>query len=386
MRKYLLFSAIILSVSLQAQVWTQRANFGNVGRHRASGFAIGNKGYLGLGHVNGDLVNVIYKDWWEYDPASNSWTQKADYPTPSGNYGAIAFATSSKGYVGGGATLNGEFFEYNPQTNTWTAIANCPVSPTDQGSFAVNDKGYVLMGSALYEYDPATNNWTQQTSAPVAFSNWCVAFSIGASGYVKNGTSFYEFKPANNQWIQRAPFPGVNTNGAGAFVRNNRGYIVSGYVGSLANVTSQVWEYNPGNNTWTQLGDFLGTSRRFSVGFSINNKGYIGTGTNGINFNDFWELDEYVAVNDLASDDWKMNVFPNPATDYVEFVMSNPNASFNINEGEMQLYDLSGNIVSRNVFNSNRCVIERQSLPAGMYIYRMVHSNTTVQQGKIIFQ
>ena len=40
----------------------------------AVGFSIGSKGYIGTGY-NGSL----YKDFWEYDPATNAWTQKADF-------------------------------------------------------------------------------------------------------------------------------------------------------------------------------------------------------------------------------------------------------------------------------------------------------------------
>ena len=41
------------SLGSQAQYWIQKSSFGGVGRHRAVGCATENKGYLGLGHVNG---------------------------------------------------------------------------------------------------------------------------------------------------------------------------------------------------------------------------------------------------------------------------------------------------------------------------------------------
>ena len=44
----------------QAQYWIQKSSFGGVGRPRAVGCATENKGYLGLGHVNGSGVDISY--------------------------------------------------------------------------------------------------------------------------------------------------------------------------------------------------------------------------------------------------------------------------------------------------------------------------------------
>jgi hypothetical protein len=41
------------------------------------GFSIGNKGYLGTG-LDHDYPSYK-KDFWEYDPVANAWTQKADF-------------------------------------------------------------------------------------------------------------------------------------------------------------------------------------------------------------------------------------------------------------------------------------------------------------------
>ena len=52
---------------------------------------------------------------------SNSWAQKADLPA-TGRKGAVAFSIGSKGYVGLGddGTFKKDFYEYDPVTNTWT--------------------------------------------------------------------------------------------------------------------------------------------------------------------------------------------------------------------------------------------------------------------------
>ena len=43
----------------------------------------------------------IKKDFWEYDPAANAWTQKADFGGTA-RYCAVGFSIGSKGYIGTG--------------------------------------------------------------------------------------------------------------------------------------------------------------------------------------------------------------------------------------------------------------------------------------------
>jgi N-acetylneuraminic acid mutarotase len=192
----------------KAQPWFQKASFGGTGRHRAVGIAIGNKGYIGTGHMNGTGVDISYKDWWQYDPASDSWTQKADFPM--NEHGAVAFGTETRGYVGGGSALNGEFYCYNPVNNTWTSIASCPFSPGDTQGFSVH-KGYVYSGNSFAEYDPSTDSWTMKPPVPIFMNSWSCSYGTNASGFVKSGTNFYEYKPSQDEWIPRASFPGLCT-------------------------------------------------------------------------------------------------------------------------------------------------------------------------------
>ena len=369
----------IVSALAAQNGWIQRTSLPANGRHRATGCSIGNKGYMGLGHVNGNSGTINYADWWEYDPASDSWTQKANYP--SQNYGAVCFVAAGKAHVGGGAFYNTEFFAYSPLTNSWTAIANCPGSPGDQGAMSINNKGYVVISNQLFEYNPANNQWTQKANAPTVFSNWCIAFSIGASGYVKNAAGLYEYKPLNDQWVARAGFPGANTNGGGAMIHNNKAYVVSGYVGSLSFVTDEVWEYNPGNNVWTRMADFPGSARRFSVAFTINNRGFFGTGTHGINLNDFWEMVNPVGVEENTSS-FGMNVYPNPAQDHVTFEIIRAGQ---FDQLTLRVTDLSGKIIHEESFANGRIVLNRNDLDAGIYLYSVYDGNGFVSNGKFIF-
>jgi N-acetylneuraminic acid mutarotase len=378
----LLLFCFVNLVSL-AQPWFQKASFGGVGRHRAVGIAIGNKGYIGTGHVNGSGVDISYKDWWQYDPASDSWTQKADFPI--NEHGAVAFGTETHGYVGGGSALNNEFYSYNPITNTWTSIASCPLSPGDTQGFSVQNKGYVLSGNSLAEYDPTTNTWTMKANCPVGISTWSSAFGTTGSGFVKSGVNFYEFKPVQNEWIQRANFPGLSSNGSSAFAIDDKGYVTCGYVGGLSIVTDQVWEFNSGSNSWTLIGEFPGTSRRFPVAFSIEGKGYFGTGTNGINMNDFWQFNyNPLGTDELLLDETTVQVYPNPVSDEVTFAFNNIDYS-KLENCKLSIYNLQGELIYEQLNLTPMVKFNRNSKINGMYIFTISTSEKTVYTGKLIY-
>jgi hypothetical protein len=188
--------------------WTQKADFGGTARILAVGFAIGSKGYIGTGQ---DVVNSN-KDFWEYDPTSNQWTQKADLGTADSTKRQDAFGMSigSKGYIGGGLFDNGnklipnDFWEYNPANNQWTEKANIPNTLQNGNlmilrpmAFSIFDKGYVCGGSGIgansarsvfQQYSPVTNQWTRLPDFAGGVRVAGIGFSIANRGYVGFGT------------------------------------------------------------------------------------------------------------------------------------------------------------------------------------------------------
>lgn len=188
--------------------WTQKPDFGGTARYNAVGFSIGNKGYIGTGYDG-----TYTKDFWEYDPAANTWTQKANLESIMGGTrnAAVGFSIGSKGYLGTGVrrglfstTILQDFYEYDPATNIWTMKANLPTGARwDAIGFSIGSKGYIGLGlivtsSTVYykdfwEYDPAGDTWTQKadfgdTIDPAEAGRYaCVGFSIGSKGYVSTG-------------------------------------------------------------------------------------------------------------------------------------------------------------------------------------------------------
>jgi N-acetylneuraminic acid mutarotase len=373
---------LLADVALSASSWIQRADFGNVGRHRGMGISIGNKGYIGLGHYNGAGPNIVLSDWWQYDPSTNSWTQKADYigNNGNGNYAVLSFGMEKYGFVGGGqVAADASFYKYDPATNLWTQVANMPTVAMNTEGFTVGLNGYYLNGSTVYEYNSQTDSWSTKNPAPFSISIWPATFTVDGKGYVKTSNALWEYKPALDQWISRAPFPGLATAGSVGFNQNNKGYIVSGYSGSLSNVTSETWEYDPATNTWLAQTEFYGSSRRFASGFTIGNRAYIGTGTNGTNFNDFWEFDALLGLEEMF-DANQFTCYPNPAIDYVKF------KSKNLSSFQIIVFNNNGQVIHEKTTTSNEITLNRDHLKSGVYFYHIVSDDQVVYKNKFIFQ
>jgi len=232
--------------------WTQKADFGGTARQVAVGLSIGDKGYIGTGN-DGSAT----KDFWEYDTTSNAWTQKADVGGSVRRH-ATAFSIDGKGYIGigwnGGANFQ-DFWEYDPLTDIWTQKANFGgTARRNAMGFSVDNKGYIGAGfdgarrKDFWEYDPVADTWTQKTDIGGPNRTWTVGFGIGSKGYC-----------------------GTGTNLPGSYLKD-------------------FWEYDPALDTWTQKTDFGGGARAYGFGISIGGKGYIGLGSDGTMKQDVWEF------------------------------------------------------------------------------------------------
>lgn len=125
--------------------WSQLTNFGGSEREGAVAFSINGKIYTGLG---------TYNDFWEYDPTTNKWVQKASFPsgTFNGNIiNSVGFSIKNKGYVG--LCNNDELWEYDPETDKWIQKANFPGGIRAKAvGFSSENRGYVGLGNGLKDF------------------------------------------------------------------------------------------------------------------------------------------------------------------------------------------------------------------------------------------
>ena len=295
MKKCSLFVfALCLASGVFADYWTQLANFPGQGRQLASGFSIGNKGYVTCGEGG-----LYFNDLWEFDPALNQWTQLANLPG-AGRYGAVAFTIDGKGYVGTGAyPLMDDLWEYDPGTNTWVQKASITGARGFAVGFSIGTKGYIGCGMGVtdfWEWDQPTDTWTQKTSCPVNRQQG-TAFALNGKGYFSTGSNLndlWEYDPVSNTWAAKANLPGPGRVDATSFVICDKAYLGSGGDGPLMN---DFYEYDPVTDTWIQKANTPGGLRDDCPSFSIGQKGYFGLGDNGVYQVDFWEYTPDQCVN-----------------------------------------------------------------------------------------
>lgn len=194
--------------------WLQKASYPGIPIFGAASFALAGKGYYGVGNA-GVATGPYYNDFYEYNPVSDVWTQKAQFPG-AGRYGVHGIATSNYGYVGLGFDGNTglfykDWYQYNPVTNMWIQKQDYPYILAYPSSFYINNKIYLGTGHIntsvydfIYSYDETANTWTPEPTF-IGSGRWCAfGFAINNIGYLGTGTDlggsntyddFYEFSP-----------------------------------------------------------------------------------------------------------------------------------------------------------------------------------------------
>jgi N-acetylneuraminic acid mutarotase len=237
-------------------IWTQKADLTGQPRALATGCSDGTYGYIGLGKNN----SVVLNDWWQYDPTMNTWTQKTSFPATT-RYGAGAFCISGRVYVGGGIdsanSVHSDFYVYEPTGDTWTARHALTYPSCEMAVYVINNKGYFVGG----------------------------AINGGVTGSSQN----IEYDAVLDTWTSRTDFTGGDIYSCVGFAIDGIGYVGTGFIGNLTDV---LYSWNPVTDTWTQDTDFPSGIRQFAVCCNVNNRAFIGTGnsTGGALYGDWWEF------------------------------------------------------------------------------------------------
>jgi N-acetylneuraminic acid mutarotase len=376
--------------------WTQKASVPALGRHRGVAISIGSRGYAGLGHINA-ITDILFKDWWEYDPGTNSWTQRADFG-PGLRMHPTGFTIGNYGYVGTGRDNSGieqnDLYRYDPSTNTWAAMAPMPATGRRGAvGFAINGKGYIGTGSygaSFYEYNPVSNSWTMKAPVPGPGRISAVGFSIGSKGYIGTGdtggpnTDFYEYNPATNTWTTKAPLNiGPARMEAAGFEMQGYGYIGTGCDFQSGNNYQDFYRYDPVSNTWIRLVDFSGAARRYMSAFSIGSRGYGVFGTSGTNYNDLWEYGNMNEISDYGVQLIPVKTFPNPFNEKLSFSIPS-DVQFDEN-ASLTIMNISGQIVRKiENISDHEFTIDRGTMARGMYFYELIINKNIRSTGKFI--
>ncbi|MEY4289189.1 MAG: hypothetical protein RLZZ30_1277 [Bacteroidota bacterium] len=369
-----------LLVHGQYNTWTKKSDFIAGKRERAVAFSIGDYGYIATGV---DTSETLLNDLWQYNPQLDTWTQKANLPGVA-RRDAIAFSVNGKGYVGTGmdnanALLGNklkDLWEYDPNTNAWTQKADFPGSGANgiyfATAFTVDNKGYVcggkwgpsLYSNQLWEYKPSNDEWIQRANFPPGVRYQLSSFSIGNEGYVGLGASqdvfkkdFYRYNPGSNQWTQIADCIASERGSACTFVLNNHGFVCLGTNGGLL---GDLIEYNPTSNEWELRCAYGGSERKNAVAFVVNGRAFVGLGK-GYSGKKA-SIQEYAAPNyaQLSELENACEIYPNPSNGLVQLKTT-------IALQSIQVYNQTGNLAFEQQVPAALNQIDLSHLNMGVY-------------------
>lgn len=206
----------------------------------------------------------------EYDPATDTWTSKTDMPT--GRSFLECSVIDDKIYVIGGNDSEGGWGAslatvevYDPATDTWTKKADMSTVRDGAGVSFVNGKLYAMGGSEVHgfqswstlrsveEYDPLTDTWTPKTDMYRARETFS-AIVVGEKIYAIGSFAPYEemYDPAIDTWAKIAPMPSPRIH-APALAVDSRIYVFGGDEEGGGPGTSVVFTYDPKTDTWETL-------------------------------------------------------------------------------------------------------------------------------------
>ena len=395
----------IFSIALtegNAQVaWTKKTNFGGTTRWGAVGFSIGTKAYIGLG-VD---VNGLSKEFWEWDQTTNVWTRKADFGG-EGRYQAVAFSIGNKGYIGTGAAgftypygpIYKDFWEWDQATNVWTKKADFGGGAIGAATgFSIGSKGYIgtglieadtSQGKLFWEWDQATDVWTKKADFGGEGRSDAVGFSIGGKGYLGTGEfnlntfykDFWEYDPVSNQWLKKADFGGEARCTAAGFSIGGQGYIgLGGNFGSAE--YRDFWGWDQATDVWTKKADFGALTRWLAVGFSIGSNGYIATGGNfRPTYKDLWEYNPSApqGLDEFNLPVTTISILPNPS-----------NGKFVLNSSELKIqyleaYNLQGKKVYAQEISAYSIPVDLNAQANGVYLLRITSEKEIITKKIIV--
>lgn len=338
--------------------WVVRSEFDGGPRGYTANFVIGNKGYVCCGW-NGNKARRA--ELYEYDPTTSqgmgSWRRLTDFPGTARSQ-AVGFSVAGKGYVGtgwdGDTKVMRDFYEYNPANNSWRRVATLPDGQDGAreryGAIAFSlwegDKEYGYIGTGytggdekltlkdFWRFDPAAGDsgrWEQVQGFGGSKREGAVAFVINNKAYICTGKNssmtvpdIWEFDPNLTNpdgfaWHKKRNMYDSNPDEDfdDDYADLMRSYAVS-FVMPVGGVTrghiaigsgkSTVWEYDADTDLWEKRTTFVNNStprtRDGAVAFSFPELGraFVGMGmSNTVPYDDMREF--YPLEEDSLYDD-----------------------------------------------------------------------------------
>lgn len=240
------------------------------------------KAIVVVGGLSGDERHALSRvDAYNVD--TRTWTALADLPVPLYDANGATTINNSKLYVAGGqstATSAGgsclkTLFVYDPATNSWTRKADMPERGCIGVQANVLGKLYVYTHTRspgdphlFASYNPKTNKWVRLPSPKRGHFAYPVAGAINGKFYLTSGQgepfadrTLEVYDPATRTWTTKSPMPTARAVASAAVVHGKL-FVAGGVVdrNGVAASTDLVEAYDPLSDTWA-TGPSLPTAR-----------------------------------------------------------------------------------------------------------------------------
>jgi N-acetylneuraminic acid mutarotase len=234
--------AVVEAYDTATDTWTRRADMPTPRNALSTAvvdgkvYAIGGWGYDrpegGWESIDRTTTGQDFSKVEVYDPETDTWTARADMPTPRSHM--TVSALGGKIYaIGGGARIvagrSGEWLPllevYDTATNRWARAADLPTPRSAHSSSVVDGRIYVMGGtfgrgsassaeelmrtvrtlSVVEVYDPASGRWTRAADLATA-RGWFSTSVVNGKVYVVGGHSL---APDAGTLGVKITFPGI---------------------------------------------------------------------------------------------------------------------------------------------------------------------------------
>ena len=270
----------------------------------ATSFAIDNKIYIFAGKTaEKKYSNSLYC----YDCTTDSWSAAINTPLAKRVY-PVSAVVGEDVYIGlgynGGSIYSDEsylrdFWRYQPSTNSWEQLADYPDRNTDCAvSFVLEGKIYVGWGSHgtystdIYCYDPSTNAWSkvQQQSSLSSPPRMTAAAAGVVDGRCFMGTGFRkgshtywgEFSPADGTWKERASLPGKGRHNTAFAADEESVWLFGGWhygeIEGIGRYYADILRYDAATDKWQRAGVMPCSEMINGIAVHANRKIYFGLG------------------------------------------------------------------------------------------------------------
>ncbi len=406
-RNFAIGFLLLFSSSTRAQTWTSKADFINGESDYTYAFTINDTIYVGNSQGLG---------FYKYDPSSDTWSAKGNVPAALNNrWAGVGFAINGKGYVMGGvdasSVCTNDLWQYDPSSDSWIQKADFPGGKRmSAGCFVIGNKAYIGGGldtanvdglsptnpkNDFWQYDATTDAWTAKANLPYdsSYLEAPFAFSIGSKGYLSCGRHFsqsagvygyvyedstFQYDTLLNTWTAVANFAGAGRFAGVSFVLNNIAYCGTGISQTLAvECFDDFYAFDPVANSWASLPVTPFPSRGFGVATTLSTgKAYFGTGwqfpSSVLFYKDWWEfLPVPTEIANQHQNGAGIKCFPNPC---------NTELTIQIPTGDAVKYTYTiCNLLGQRIQNGDLPAnnnINTVTLPNGQYVLQL-HSTSS---------